>query len=72
MVQFKEKPGKVNGIAPTRENIISGEYPYRRPLYLVINRQARPETRNFVDFVLGKPGQALISSYGMPTLSDVK
>jgi len=63
---------KVNGVAPTKENILSGKYPYRRPLFLVVKRQARPETRKFVEFVLGKPGQALISSYGMPALADVK
>lgn len=63
---------KVNGVAPTKENILSGKYPYRRPLFLVVKRQARPETRRFVEFVLGKPGQALISSYGMPALTDVK
>lgn len=62
----------VDGVAPTRESIVSGRYPYRRPLYLVIKRQARPETREFVEFVLGKAGQERISSYGMPALTDVK
>lgn len=63
---------QVNGVAPTRENIISGKYPYRRPLFLVIKKNATPETRQFVDFVLSKKGQKLISSYGMPSLADMK
>lgn len=63
---------KVNGVAPTRENIISGKYPYRRPLFLVIRKNAKPEARKFVDFVLSKKGQKLISSYGMPSLADIK
>ena len=63
---------KVNGVAPTRENIISGKYPYRRPLYLVIKKNAKPEVRRFVDFVLSPKGQKLISSYGMPSLADIK
>jgi len=63
---------KVNGVAPTKENIISGKYPYRRPLFIVIKKDAKPETRKFVDFVLSKKGQKLISSYGMPSLADVK
>jgi len=63
---------KVNGVAPTKENIISGKYPYRRPLFLVIKKNAKPETRKFVEFVLSKKGQKLISSYGMPSLADIK
>lgn len=63
---------KVNGIAPTKENIVSGRYPFRRPLFLVIRKNARPEVRQFVDFVLSKKGQKLISSYGMPSLTDLK
>jgi len=62
----------VNGVSPTRENIISDRYPYRRPLYLVIKKNPRPEIRKFVDFVLSKKGQALISSYGMASLADLK
>lgn len=63
---------KVNGVAPTKENIVSGKYPFRRPLFLVIKKNARPEARKFVDFVLSRKGQKLISSYGMPSLADMK
>ncbi len=63
---------KVNGVPPTKENIISGKYPFRRPLYIVIKKNARPEVRKFVDFVVSKKGQKLISSYGMPSLADLK
>ncbi len=63
---------KVNGVAPTKETIISGKYPYRRPLFLVVKKNARPEVKRFVDFVLSKKGQKLISSYGMPSLADIK
>jgi phosphate transport system substrate-binding protein len=61
----------VNGVAPTRENIISGKYPYRRPLFIVIKKNAKPEARKFVDFVLSRKGQKLISSHGMPSLADI-
>ena len=63
---------KVNGVAPTRENIISGKYPLRRPLFIVLKKTARPEVRRFVDFVVSDKGQRLISSYGMPSLADLK
>ncbi len=63
---------KVNGITPTKENIISGRYPLRRPLYLVIRKNAKSEVRQFVQFVLSLKGQGLISSYGMPSLAAMK
>ncbi len=62
----------VNGVAPTKANIISGKYPYRRPLFLVVKRNARPEVRKFVDFVMSPKGQKTISSLGMPSLTDMK
>jgi len=62
----------VGGVAPTKENIVSGRYPLRRPLFIVVKKNARPETRKFIDFTLGPTGQALISSFGMPSLTDVK
>jgi phosphate transport system substrate-binding protein len=63
---------KVNGVAPTKENIVSGKYPLRRPLYIVVKKNPKPEVRRFVEFILSKKGQKLISSYGMPSLSDLK
>lgn len=63
---------KVNGIAPTKSTIISGEYPFRRPLFLVIKKNAKPEVRKFVNFVRSSRGQNLISSYGMPSITDIK
>lgn len=62
---------KVNGVAPTRRNIVSGRYPYKRPLYLVVKKDARPEVRRFVAFVLSEKGQKLISSFGMPSRADI-
>ncbi|MHB8882018.1 MAG: substrate-binding domain-containing protein [Thermodesulfovibrionales bacterium] len=63
---------KVNGVSPTKETIISDKYPLRRPLYLVIDKNASPEVKKFVDYVLGRKGQGLIASYGMVSLSEVK
>ena len=62
----------VNGVSPTKGNIISGRYPLRRPLYIVIANDAKPEVRKFVDYVLSKKGQRVIASYGMVSLREVK
>jgi len=62
----------LNGVAPTKENIIAKKYPLARPLYLVVPRNAKPEVREFVGFVLGRKGQDLISSYGIVSLMDMR
>ncbi len=62
----------VNGVLPTKANIISGKYPFRRPLFLVVKKHARPEVKRFVDFVMSPKGQKIISSLGMPSLTDMK
>jgi phosphate transport system substrate-binding protein len=55
----------VDGIAPTRENLASGAYPVRRPLYLVANaRSMKPAIRAFLDFVRSPDGQRIISERG--------
>ena len=63
---------KVGGITPSKENIATRKYPFNRPLFLVVPKKAKPEVRKFVDFALSKKGQALISSYGVVSLSDMK
>jgi phosphate transport system substrate-binding protein len=62
----------LDGVAPTKENIAAGRYPLARPLYLVVPRGAKPAVRAFVDFVLGKQGQELISSYGIVSLAEMR
>lgn len=48
---------KINGIAP-----ISGDYPLARPLYYLVNgnKKLSPIAQEFVDFSLGKTGQAIV------------
>ncbi|MBI5100277.1 MAG: phosphate ABC transporter substrate-binding protein [Nitrospirae bacterium] len=63
---------KVNGVSPTKVNISTDKYPLRRPLYIVMKKNTRPEARRFLDYVLSKKGQGLISSYGMVSLSEAR
>ncbi|MBI4686927.1 MAG: substrate-binding domain-containing protein [Nitrospirae bacterium] len=62
----------VNGIYPTRENISSGKYLLKRPLFLLAPQNPKPEVKKFIEFALSKKGQELISSYGAMSLSEVK
>ncbi|MCL4456207.1 MAG: substrate-binding domain-containing protein [Nitrospirae bacterium] len=63
---------RVNGSYPNKNNIVNGKYPLRRPLFIIIPKKAKPETKKFVDFVLSKEGQQFISSQGIISLADIK
>jgi len=64
---------KVNGVPPTKENIISGRYPFKRYLYLVINnKDVNPEVNKFIKFARSSEGQRFIDRLGIPSLSDIK
>jgi len=68
----KVKMLKVNGITPTYKNIIDGRYPLKRPLFILVPKNHRPEVKKFVDYALGKDGQQFIRSQGVVPLLDLK
>lgn len=56
---------KINGKAPTYENIKSGQYVLYRPLYLVTKRgQKDPKIRDFIRFAVSREGQEIIRKQG--------
>ena len=61
----------VNGIAPTNKTIINGRYPLKRPLYLLIPKNAKPEVKKFVEFARGKEGQRFIRSLQVISILDL-
>jgi len=63
---------RVNDVSADKKNIISGKYPFRRPLYLVAKKDPNPAVGKFIEFVLSRKGQGFISSYGMPSISEIK
>lgn len=63
---------KVNGVYPSRKSIINNTYPFKRPLYLLISKNAKPAAKKFIVFALSKEGQQFISSSGAVSLSDIK
>lgn len=68
----KVKMLKVNGIPPTFKNIVKGSYPLKRPLFLLVARNAKPEVKQFVDFALSADGQRFIRSLNVVPLHDRK
>lgn len=63
---------KVNGVYPTKGTIAKDRYPYRRPLFLLVQKKTKPSVRSFIDFALSKDGQQFISSQGVLSLNDMK
>ena len=59
---------KLNGAAPTRENIASGEYPYYRPLYIAHAPDLEGEAALFRSWLLGSEGQQVIQAAGTVNL----
>ena len=56
---------KINGKAPTYDNIKSGQYVLYRPLYLVTKRgQKDPKIRDFIRFAVSREGQEIIRKQG--------
>ena len=55
----------LNGILPTRENIINGSYALFRPFLFVCNAPPTGETKAFIDFTLSAQGQQLLLKEGL-------
>lgn len=60
----------VNGVEPSRKNIINGSYMFYRPLYLVSAETPSPEVEKFVRFVLSEQGQKIIANEGTINLTE--
>jgi len=54
----------VDGVTASRENLNSGKYQVRRPLYFVYNAdptKVKPAIKAFIDFVKGPEGQKILA-----------
>lgn len=68
----KVKMLKVDGVAPLKETIMSGKYPFVRPLYIVTKGEPSGEVKEFIDFAKSPDGQAIISAQGTVNLEEGK
>ncbi|MEJ2696133.1 MAG: phosphate ABC transporter substrate-binding protein [Candidatus Sulfobium sp.] len=68
----KVKILKVNGVYPTIKTIVDGTYGLRRPLFLLVPPQPKPEVMKFVSFALSEDGQRFISSLGVVSFLDLQ
>lgn len=51
-------------VAPSTTTVLDGSYPLARPLYLYTATPAAPHVREFLDWVLGPGGQAVVGDLG--------
>ncbi len=63
---------RVNGIAPTNKAVINNRYPLKRPLFILMPKNPKPEVKKFVDFTLSKAGQRFMKSLNVISILDVK
>jgi len=61
---------KIQGHAPTSENIANGSYILYRPLYLVTSRTPLPAVTEFIKFARSEEGQRIIANEGTVTVKQ--
>jgi phosphate transport system substrate-binding protein len=58
-------PFSLDGVAPTRENILSGTYRLAEDYAFVYKKELAPAAGRFVDFVFSPAGRGIIERRGM-------
>ena len=61
---------KVDGIEPTKSNILSGKYKMRQALYLYLPKNPSKLATKYAKFALSKEGQDVISKTGTANLAE--
>lgn len=62
----------INGVAPTRENIINNTYPIAGDFYAVTTQNSDPRCAEFIEWILSPEGQELIEKTGYVGISREK
>lgn len=55
---------KIDGVEPTVQNVLSGDYPIVRTLYLITKGEPSELEKAFIDFVLSEEGQKVVEDMG--------
>ena len=58
------KPLKINGVEPTVQNVLSGDYPITKTFYLITKGEPSELEKVFIDFVLSEEGQKVMEDMG--------
>ena len=60
----KVKAVKIEGIAPSSETVLSGEYKISRPFLYVIGSEQSEAAKMYIDFVMSADGQMIVEESG--------
>jgi len=63
---------KIDGIAPTKKNILHNKYILRRPFYIYLGKKPTKWARQFLNFALKESGQKIISKTGTANLEEAR
>jgi phosphate transport system substrate-binding protein len=66
----KVKMISLNGHAPTKQGLMSGGYPFYRPLFLMTKGKPSGEIKVFLDWLLSPEGQKVVSDQGTVNLAE--
>lgn len=66
------KAVKIDGAEATPENIKSGEYKISRPFNIATNGEVSETAQDFINFILGTDGQAVVAENNYIALDDVQ
>ena len=58
-------------IEPSADEIVSGNYPMSRPLYLLSDGEPKGEAKQFINFMISEEGQELVRKHGYLGLSEL-
>ncbi len=59
---------KVNGVAASVENVLSGDYPIARDLFMFTKGQASGLAKEFIDYLMSDKGQQIVEEKGFVPL----
>lgn len=54
----------IDGVDANTKNVLTGAYPYSRPLYMYTNGAPKGETKAYIDFILSDDGQNIVNEEG--------
>ena len=58
------KTVNVEGVTPTEETVLSGEYKISRPFLYVTGAELTEAAQLFIDFILSEEGQTIVEESG--------
>lgn len=57
---------RIDGVAPTEENVLNGSYEVRRPLMIVTRPDPEAHVQEFIDFMFSEEGREIIRREAIP------